>query len=43
MFLNIARLCWAFNIKEDPKTPVDISESGAESLMQPRGLLILGL
>lgn len=27
MFINIARIAWAFNITEDPKEPVDICKS----------------
>jgi hypothetical protein len=32
MFINTARLAWAFNIKEDPKNPVDIRKPSLSSL-----------
>lgn len=36
MFLNIARLCWAFNIKEDPAHPVDINSYSPGFLSAPK-------
>lgn len=32
MFINTARLAWAFNIKEDPLNPVDIRKLSLSSL-----------
>lgn len=36
MFLNIARLCWAFNISEDPNYPVNIDAYTAGFLIAPK-------
>lgn len=36
MFLNIARLCWAFDIKEDPNQPVDINNYSPGFLSAPK-------
>lgn len=36
MFLNIARLCWAFHIAENPQYPVNIDAYTAGFLIAPK-------